>query len=1566
MLWPRARVELNDPGPSSAYAGVTARERADCMTRRSRGPRGHGSTRFLVGLAVGMTILLSSTAIAGALEEEGAPDGSRSEAGYGVPRLLETAAPRVEREAVRLAIGLEVDQTSETGAAMSRRFLSRITEKAGTARRLVAVPECDAMRVESVTVVGERGLRIPASEIQSVARIEPLGRIRDQAVALLSLDMDALAAACGVLPLQAGLEITLACEGSRGPTALDTGPFGRACARALLDYDLSPESVWRPPASRGLAGRGSVTHCSTAAECAAAGTDVLIVAAASLGNAPALSALATHHATYLGLNVSIFSVADLPELTPEALRNFIRDVYATQSSAGFADGHLGFVLLVGDAFADDNQTVMIPVYNGYGGDEVASDHYYACLSGSDDLEDVMLGRLSVGNLTDLTAVVSKASSYMPVFPDDGWSSSVLLVAGLFFSMRDEYVALFDEYDAIVPESYEVDRIYRHDFETDEQCARAVAAEFNEGHLIVNYAGDGYISSWDQTMNSSHIALMENSGHLPIVLSMACMTGWFDNTVYSDWNGSYDCLAERLVNAPGKGAIACLAAPRSSDGGIFRTITEDIYRAIFEERSIFIGEAIALGKLLHVVGGGDVAYARHLNLFGDPALIFAWDVVPTRSPDLALKPYQTTWSPDFPAAGGTLTADVRVVNQSPVPATDVLVRVRSEHASGSSTGEATIPVIDAWSAGSAVVSLPDQPAGQHEVTVTVDPNDAIVELDESNNAFLRSVYVYPHATGFPLQFGLTLHSPAMGLLEETPCIAVLDENARVVAVDSGGVQAWASPDAANPLDFAREIAPAVGDVDGDGRNEVVATRRLGLAAFDGDGRTMWTALTKEPLGCPVLANVDTDGAAEAVLATVGTFGSASEIVAFEGDGAQIWTHVFPSGAKPTACPCAGDVDLDGHADVVYGTNQGRVGALAPAPGSPTHVWGPVRVGVTEIKGLALGDVDGDGSLEVLVASDALYCLEGTTGAQQWAVPLGADVVSLAVADTDADGVPEVIAGTEAGTLHLIDGGVAVWGAALSGAPGSSAAVADVDGDGAQEILVGTAAGFLHVLSTEGSEIGAPVPVPGGASSPFAGDVDGDEVPEVAVASRDGVLFLLCLAAGEPGSVEWAGIGGNAAHTGLYAQPLSGTIAGSVVLSGNYTVTMDVVVAPGGSLTLLPGTQIAFEGDAHPRLDIRGSLTAHGAQGAEVRFHGDASLSRWEGIVLSPGSTASLSSARVEDASTGISGSLAVLELSGVTADGNLFGALLDRCEAEMTGCTFSRADSVGARLVGGSGTITDCVFTQNGRAGLECRDGATHAVTRCAFAGTSGGDGLACYRLANVVVDSCASTGNSRHGLLVQNASPAVMHTALTGNGRYGVLCRKAAAPSFTRCTVTGNQLGVCAESLASPNLGNDLSPSTGYNSISGNLLGAVTNASGGGVALLARRNWWGSAPPDPRGFAGEILYDPWLASPPSGPETSVPEQTTNFGFVTIAPNPFNPVTTLTYAVPEPGTWLELSVHDLSGRLVATLFSGFRDAGVHDAAWDGRDGGGERVASGVYFARMDSPEQSSTAKLVLLK
>ena len=81
------------------------------------------------------------------------------------------------------------------------------------------------------------------------------------------------------------------------------------------------------------------------------------------------------------------------------------------------------------------------------------------------------------------------------------------------------------------------------------------------------------------------------------------------------------------------------------------------------------------------------------------------------------------------------------------------------------------------------------------------------------------------------------------------------------------------------------------------------------------------------------------------------------------------------------------------------------------------------------------------------------------------------------------------------------------------------------------------------------------------------------------------------------------------------------------------------------------------------------------------------------------------------------------------------------------------------------------------------------------------------------------------------------------------------------------------------------------------------------------------------------------------------------------PNPFNPQTELSFAVPRPAH-VRLGIFDLRGREVAKPVDGVLEEGWHTARWDGRDRQGQEVPSGVYIARLVVGGQTQARKLVL--
>ena len=78
------------------------------------------------------------------------------------------------------------------------------------------------------------------------------------------------------------------------------------------------------------------------------------------------------------------------------------------------------------------------------------------------------------------------------------------------------------------------------------------------------------------------------------------------------------------------------------------------------------------------------------------------------------------------------------------------------------------------------------------------------------------------------------------------------------------------------------------------------------------------------------------------------------------------------------------------------------------------------------------------------------------------------------------------------------------------------------------------------------------------------------------------------------------------------------------------------------------------------------------------------------------------------------------------------------------------------------------------------------------------------------------------------------------------------------------------------------------------------------------------------------------------------------------PNPFNPTTTLSFALPVTSNVL-LEVYDINGRLINELIKSNIDAGYHSVIWNA-----DNNTSGVYFVKMVAGDFVNTQKLMLVK
>jgi subtilisin family serine protease len=369
-------------------------------------------------------------------------------------------------------------------------------------------------------------------------------------------------------------------------------------------------------------------------------------------------------------------------------------------------------------------------------------------------------------------------------------------------------------------------------------------------------------------------------------------------------------------------------------------------------------------------------------------------------------------------------------------------------------------------------------------------------------------VDPFNNGWPIQKG-----PAVGDLtgDGIPEVVVVGYMGDVFVWSKDGVLLPGWP---RPLLSQAFGSVAIDDVNGDGRNEIVATSQS-IAVVDVNGQMLPGWPVSPGFGSlqpPAIGDVDGDGTKEIV---VQGLSMPNPIMVFRANGAPVpgWPQPINTGASESSYsyPALGDLDGDGAAEIVVGTLDGRVLTFR-GNGSMLPGW-PQFTGAGNVNSPVIGDIDGDGLPEVVV---------GTRG-------VGPQRSSLFAWHANGTLLP--------GWPQQAEFNYAVFGY-------QTPALADVDGDGKADVIVSTdsAAFALEALRHNGTRIGdfpRPTFDMGAAStnSPLVADVDGDGSLELAWIDYRFNIFLWDLAAPATAVAPWPMFRHDAAHTARWTRATS---------------------------------------------------------------------------------------------------------------------------------------------------------------------------------------------------------------------------------------------------------------------------------------------------------------------------------------------------------------------------------------------------------------------------------------------
>jgi hypothetical protein len=196
-----------------------------------------------------------------------------------------------------------------------------------------------------------------------------------------------------------------------------------------------------------------------------------------------------------------------------------------------------------------------------------------------------------------------------------------------------------------------------------------------------------------------------------------------------------------------------------------------------------------------------------------------------------------------------------------------------------------------------------------------------------------------------------------------------------------------------VDSFVEFYYAVGDLDRDGNDDLIASAAHKVYAFDRHGNDLpgwpiqmrtggWGQYLTWPWGTPVLADIDNDGYLEVILSTYRYIGGSIlfegwlEVYRHDGSIQPGWPYHWENGL-PITCPVVGDLDQDGELEIiVVGADENKPWLIPPgmwvfnADGTISDGW-PIELENAFEPNPIIGDLDGDGFPDILIGVSSIH-------------------------------------------------------------------------------------------------------------------------------------------------------------------------------------------------------------------------------------------------------------------------------------------------------------------------------------------------------------------------------------------------------------------------------------------------------------------------------------------------------------------------------------------------------------------------------------------------------------------